>query len=84
VLSLIARVLQFSNEEKVVAGLEVQPGSLITTLFQSFANPLMGLAASPQPKVQTQVEVQSVLTPPRRSLTDRSRERTSPRCGSTI
>jgi hypothetical protein len=61
VLSLIARVLQFSSEERVVIGLEVPTGSIITSLFQSFANPLMGIAtataASPQPKAPSQGEV---------------------------
>lgn len=53
VLKIIARVLQFSNEEKVILGLEVPSGSIINSFFQSITNPIMGIvphaAAAPTP-----------------------------------
>lgn len=52
VLSVISRVLNFSEDEKVIVGLQVPPGSIITSLFQTFANPILGIV--PQPSLNHQ------------------------------
>lgn len=49
VLSVISRVLNFTEDEKVIVGLQVPSGSIITSLFQSFANPLLGIVQTPPP-----------------------------------
>jgi hypothetical protein len=67
VLSVIARVLQFSNEEKIIVGLEVPSGSIISSLFSSFSSlPLISNTTQQHhsPQTQIQVTVSHVSCPP--------------------